>query len=70
MNLILGFPVLTQLLTSFNTMVRSLFLIPFAATIVSAATLAERQSTCACGYKDSTGAIWVSISTRVIIVRS
>ncbi|KAB5590258.1 Glycoside hydrolase family 16 protein [Ceratobasidium theobromae] len=43
---------------SFNTMVRSLFLIPLAATIVSAATLAERQSTCACGYKDSTGAIW------------
>ncbi|KAJ1303989.1 hypothetical protein OPQ81_008398 [Rhizoctonia solani] len=39
-------------------MVRSLLLAPLAITLASAATLAERQSTCACGYKDSTGAIW------------
>ncbi|KAG8695715.1 hypothetical protein FRC11_001273, partial [Ceratobasidium sp. 423] len=39
-------------------MVRSLLLVPFVVTAASAATLVERQSTCACGYKDSTGAIW------------
>ncbi|CAE6495126.1 unnamed protein product [Rhizoctonia solani] len=39
-------------------MVRSLLLTPFAIAVVSAATLNERQSTCACGYKDSTGAVW------------
>ncbi|CUA78512.1 hypothetical protein RSOLAG22IIIB_07127 [Rhizoctonia solani] len=40
-------------------MVRSLLLAPLAVAAASAATLTERQSTCACGYKDSTGAVWV-----------
>ncbi|CAE6447960.1 unnamed protein product [Rhizoctonia solani] len=39
-------------------MIRSLFLAPLAIAVASAATLAERQSTCDCGYRDSTGAIW------------
>ncbi|QRW22852.1 glycoside hydrolase family 16 protein [Rhizoctonia solani] len=39
---------------------RSLFLTPFAIAVASAATLVDRQSTstCECGYKDSTGAVW------------
>ncbi|QRW16832.1 glycoside hydrolase family 16 protein [Rhizoctonia solani] len=40
-------------------MVRTLLLAPFAIAVASAATLTERQAnTCACGYKDSTGAVW------------
>ncbi|KAG8689132.1 hypothetical protein FRC11_004026 [Ceratobasidium sp. 423] len=39
-------------------MVRPLLLAPLAVAAASAATLTERQSTCACGYKDSTGAVW------------
>ncbi|CAE7124446.1 unnamed protein product [Rhizoctonia solani] len=40
-------------------MIRSLLFAPLAITVASAATLAERQSTtCDCGYKDSTGAVW------------
>lgn len=39
-------------------MVRSLLLTPLAAAVASAAILSERQSSCACGYKDSTGAVW------------
>ncbi|CAE6362009.1 unnamed protein product [Rhizoctonia solani] len=41
-------------------MIRSFFLAPLAIAAVSAATLVERQSSssCACGYKDSTGAVW------------
>ncbi|CCO28785.1 hypothetical protein BN14_02783 [Rhizoctonia solani AG-1 IB] len=40
-------------------MIRSLFLTPLAI-VAASATLAERQSNpgCACGYKDSTGAVW------------
>ncbi|QRV95786.1 glycoside hydrolase family 16 protein [Ceratobasidium sp. AG-Ba] len=36
----------------------SLLLAPLLVASTSAATLAERQSSCACGYKDSTGAVW------------
>ncbi|KAG8712283.1 hypothetical protein FRC08_014797 [Ceratobasidium sp. 394] len=39
-------------------MTRSLLLASLVIATASAATLAERQSSCACGYKDSTGAIW------------
>ncbi|CAE6469728.1 unnamed protein product [Rhizoctonia solani] len=39
-------------------MVRSLLLTPLAIAAASAATLSERQSSCACGYRDSTGAVW------------
>ncbi|KAB5588587.1 Glycoside hydrolase family 16 protein [Ceratobasidium theobromae] len=41
-----------------NTMVHLILLVPFAAAAASAATISQRQSTCACGYKDSTGAVW------------
>ncbi|KAF8757689.1 Concanavalin a-like lectin glucanase [Rhizoctonia solani] len=40
-------------------MVRTLLLAPFSIAVASAATLTERQAnTRACGYKDSTGAVW------------
>ncbi|QRV95787.1 glycoside hydrolase family 16 protein [Ceratobasidium sp. AG-Ba] len=39
-------------------MTRSLLLAPLIISVASAVTLAERQSSCACGYKDSTGAVW------------
>ncbi|KAG8766376.1 hypothetical protein FRC12_006922 [Ceratobasidium sp. 428] len=40
--------------------IRTLGLLSISSLLVgcTASTLAERQATCACGYKDSTGAIW------------
>jgi hypothetical protein len=40
-------------------MTRFLLLAPLVIATASAASLTERQSSCACGYKDSTGAVWV-----------
>ncbi|KAF8600000.1 concanavalin A-like lectin/glucanase [Ceratobasidium sp. AG-I] len=39
-------------------MLPKLTMVPLAIATVSASVLSERQSSCACGYKDSTGAVW------------
>ncbi|KAF8600024.1 concanavalin A-like lectin/glucanase [Ceratobasidium sp. AG-I] len=39
-------------------MFRKLALVLLVVATTSASVLSERQSSCACGYKDSTGAVW------------
>lgn len=42
---------------SSKALVRSPLLAPLAIAAASAAALSERQSSCVCGYKGSTGAV-------------